>query len=58
MWEVHHEYSSFREYQRPVLAVVLQPVLGFLRPLGQVVQVARVVAMNEVDWQTQANDRM
>jgi hypothetical protein len=53
---VNHEDSPSRQYQRSVLPVVLQLVPGLLRPSGQEEQVAGIVAMNQMDGQSQSDD--
>jgi hypothetical protein len=53
-----HENPPVGQFQGRVLAVVLEAVLGLVRPLRKVEQVTRVIAVNQVDWQTQADDGM
>ena len=55
---VHDEDSPLSQYQRSVVAVVVQAVLGIVRPFGQEVQITRIVAMNQVDRQPQSDDGM
>jgi hypothetical protein len=53
-----HENSPVGQLEGPVLAVVLETVLGLVRPLRKVEQITRVIAVNEVDWQAQTDDCM
>lgn len=55
---VHHEYPTLREVEGSVLPVIMHAVCVLLRKPGQVKQVARIVAVDQVDRQAHVNDRM
>jgi hypothetical protein len=55
---VHQEYAPLRESQGRVLAVIMHAVGRVLREPGQVKQIARIVAVYQVDRQPHADDRV
>lgn len=55
---VDQEYPPLHQRQGTVLPIVMKAVAGFLCPSGKVEEVARVVAVNQMDRQFQTDDRM
>ena len=55
---MHQEYRPLRQEQGAILAVIMNAVGGLLREPGKVKQIARVVAVYQVDRQPQSDDRV
>lgn len=55
---MHEEYPFFRQGKGRVLSVIMHAVVRVVREPGKMKQVARVVAVNEVNRQSQPEDRM
>jgi hypothetical protein len=58
MWIVNDEYASALERDESILPVVPDLVLGRLGEPAQTEEIARVIPVNQVDGQSQRDDRI